>query len=124
MARRFFKCAGFASLIGLSGCNAPTVAPGIPGAAQIDMLTLISSDKTMFDHLMSWSSGKDCSSIYAEKGNHYCKEDEVVITPNVHCYKTLGRTTCYDQPDPFSNGHIAVGNNDHNLKDTKIGRQR
>lgn len=123
-ARRLMGGALLVVLAGLAGCGAPTVASGVPGAAQIDLLTVMSSDKTIVDHVVSWSSGKDCSTVNVEKGNHYCKEDEVVIKPKVHCYSTLGRTTCYEQPDPYANGQRELGNNDHNLKDTTRAARR
>jgi hypothetical protein len=33
----------------------------------------------------------------------------------VYCYRTLGKVTCYDRPDPHKGRHRRVGNNDHNL---------
>lgn len=97
------------------GACAPTVASGVPGLAQIDVLTVVGTDKSIIDHAVSYSSGKDCSYVYVEKGNHYCKEDEVQVKPQVYCYRTLGRATCYERPDPYNNGHRENGVNDHNL---------
>ena len=98
----------------LTAC-APTVATGVPGVAQIDMLSVIGTDKSIVDHVVSYSSGKDCSYVYVEKGNHYCKEDEKKIKAQVFCYKSIGRSTCYERPDPHNNGYRETGNNDHNL---------
>ena len=103
-------------------CGAPTIAPGMPGMAQIDVLTVVGTDKTIFDHVVSYSSGKDCSYINVEKGNRYCKEDEPVINPQVYCYRTLARATCYEMPDPFANGQRENGNNDHNMVTSHKGK--
>ncbi len=101
----------------LLGCAVPpTLATGVmPGVAQIDMMTVVGTDKSIVDHVVSYSSGKDCSYIYVERGNHYCKEDEVVIKPQVYCYNSIGRVTCYERPDPHANGHRENGNNEHNM---------
>lgn len=103
-----------AACVALGAC-APTVATGVPGLAQVDVLTVVGTDKSLVDHVMSYSSGKDCSYVYVEKGNRYCKEDEPVIKPQVYCYNTLGSATCYERPDPFANGHRENGNNEHNM---------
>ena len=102
-------------LASIAGCGAPTVASGVPGILQLDALTVIGTDKTIVDHVVSYASGRDCSSIYVEKGNRYCKEDEPVIKPQVYSYRTLGRADCYQTPDPYANGQRENGNNDHNL---------
>jgi hypothetical protein len=99
---------------GLTACG-PTAATGVPGVAQIDILSVVGTDKSIVDHVVSYSSGKDCSYVYVEKGNRYCKEDEPIIKPQVFCYKSIGRATCYEQPDPHNNGSRETGNNDHNM---------
>ncbi|MBM09293.1 MAG: hypothetical protein CMF69_06925 [Magnetovibrio sp.] len=95
-------------------CGAPMTMSGVPGVAQVDVLSVVSTDKTMFDHLVSYTSGKDCSAVRVEKGKRYCKEDEPIIKPQVYCYSTLGRANCYEMPDPYANGQRETGNNDHN----------
>ena len=106
----------------VAGCGAPTVASGVPGLLQLDAVTVIGTDKTIVDHVISYASGRDCSSIYVEKGDRYCKEDEPVIKPQVYCYRTLGRATCYETPDPYANGQRENGNNDHNLVTSHKGK--
>ena len=97
------------------GCSTPMTMSGAPAVAQFDVFSVVGTDKTIIDHLVSYTSGKDCSFVYVEKGNRYCKEDAPVIKPQVYCYSTLGRATCYETPDPFANGQRESGNNDHNL---------
>ncbi len=110
------------SLVLLSACTAPTVATGVPGVAQLDMMTVVGTDKTILDHVVSYSSGKDCSYVNVEKGNEYCKEDEKVIKPQVYCHNTLGSVTCYERPDPYGNGERVNGNNEHNMVTTQKAR--
>ena len=102
---------------GLNGCGPIAATPGgfnlISGQAEI--LSIIGTEKTIFDHAISLSSGKNCSSVRREKGLHYCEEDEPEVRPNVYCYNTLARVTCYKKPDPYLNGSRILGNNDHNL---------
>lgn len=88
----------------------------IPGAAQVEGAFLVGTEKTLTDHVISLSSGKDCSSVRREKGLTYCVEDEGDVMPkNMYCYKTLGRVTCYDRPDPYDGRRKRLGDNDHNL---------
>jgi len=105
-----------AGMLVLAGCAPPLGSAALPGLAQFDVATVIASDKTMFDHLVSASSGKNCSSVRIEKGLHYCEEDEPqAVKRNLYCYPSLGRVTCYDRPDPYRNNHQRLGENEHNL---------
>jgi len=92
-------------LILLGGCSSYFVVDGV---------SVIGTDKTFEDHFISLTSGKNCSTVRREKGQSYCEEDEITRLPNVHCYRTLGKITCYDKPDPYRNGQNKVGENDHN----------
>ena len=64
---------------------------------------LMATDKTLTDHLVSFNTGKNCSTVRLEQGRSYCREDEPNPMPaaNVTCYQTLGDVTCYTQPDPM-----------------------
>lgn len=113
--QKFLVCA---CLILLSGCGG-LAASGVPGVAQVDILTVMGTDKTVVDHLVSASSGKNCSSIRLEKGEYYCEEDEPKVTQNIYCYKTLASVTCYDRADPHQGRYQKVDQNDHNYVDRK-----
>lgn len=77
--------------------------------------SLVASDKTASDHLISLVSGKDCSVVRTERGLAYCVEDQPpIIKPRVFCYKTLGSVSCYDQPDPRRSPDELMGQNEHN----------
>lgn len=56
------------------------------------------TDKTVVDHLVSWNTGKDCSTVRSEQGRTYCREDEPNPAPQVHCYRSLADVTCYAEP--------------------------
>ena len=90
----------------LGGCE--TLVP-------LEAGTAVATDKTLSDHIISYASGKDCSSVRRELVLTYCKEDEVFIEPNIFCYKTLGRVTCYDRPDPYQGRQRQIGIIDHIL---------
>ena len=113
----------FICVAALGGCG-PMAMSGVPFLGQADALTVVSTDKTIVDHFVSISSGKNCSTIRREQGLHYCEEDEPEVEPRTYCYKTLGRVTCYDRPDPHANGAQKLGNNSHNLVDPLPKRQR
>jgi len=70
----------------------------------------MASDKTIGDHLVSFQSGKDCSTVRVEQGRTYCKEDEPNPIPDVHCYRTIGDVTCYSEPDPQRHLDDRIGN--------------
>ncbi len=96
-----------AFLVVLGGCSF------VPGLTQLEGAFVVGTDKTIEDHIISWSSGKNCSFIRTEKDMTYCEEDEVQIKQNIYCYKTLAKVTCYDRPDP-NPGRRRVDLNDHN----------
>ncbi len=95
-----------AGLLLLGACTGYGAAEGI---------SIMSTKKSLSDHVVSIYSGKDCSTLRIERGDTYCVEDEVEPKVLVYCYRTLGRVTCYDRPDPHKGRHRRVGINDHNL---------
>lgn len=60
---------------------------------------VMASDKTLTDHLISFNSGKNCSTVRLEQGRTYCREDEPNPIPAMHCYRTLGDVMCYAAPE-------------------------
>ena len=87
----------------------------VPGVAQIEALTLMGTEKTIADHVISLSSGKNCSAVNLEKGQYYCAEDEPIINQDIYCYNTIGRVTCYRKRDPYKGGYQKIGRNEHNI---------
>lgn len=96
----------FVSLLLLSACsNFYSIAPRslIKTAGNLSIISsavVMATDKTLSDHLMSWKTGKNCSTVRVEQGRTYCREDEPNPMPAVFCYPTLGDVMCYAQPDP------------------------
>jgi hypothetical protein len=83
----------------LAGCAG---AGFVPGAAQLEGASVVVTEKPFTDHIVSFFSGKNCSTIRREKGLTYCEEDEMQPgATKVYCYRALGGVTCYDRPDPF-----------------------
>ncbi|MCG8511833.1 MAG: hypothetical protein MI741_21670 [Rhodospirillales bacterium] len=93
----------------MSGCTF------LPEATVANTATVIGSDKTFADHVISLASGKNCSTVRVERGLEYCEEDEVIPKPDVYCYRELGGVTCYEKPDMRRGDKGRLGNNDHNL---------
>lgn len=83
--------------------------------AMIDGAVIVGTQKTMADHVVSVASGKDCSLVRIERGQTYCKEDEVAgPRPNLYCYRELAGVSCYNEPDPRRSEQARLGNNDQN----------
>ena len=96
--------------IGLSGCSAVATAPtGFPKLLGVNGVSVIGTGKTITDHVVSFTSGKNCSTVRKNTGRHYCEEDEVAVPDNVFCYTTLGDITCYDQPVPPVESKRTIG---------------
>lgn len=104
---RLLLAIAFFGLVG--GCSL------VPGVAQVEGAFVVGTDKTIEDHVISFSSGKNCSSVRKEQGLTYCIEDEPHIKQKIYCYQTLGDITCYDRPDPTGSRQKRVDQNDHNL---------
>jgi hypothetical protein len=87
-------------LLALAACNEISIF----GTASV-----VSTDKTLTDHAVSYLSGKDCYTVRKETGRSYCKEDERNPTPTVHCYRNLGGVSCYDEQNPYGDRRKEVG---------------
>jgi len=87
---------------------------GCTSIVGLDAISVMGTDKTIVDHAVSLSSGKNCSSLRLEQGRYYCEEDTPEIKTQVYCYNTLGTPTCYDRPDPKRPASEQLGLNDQN----------
>ena len=106
MGRLFLACAVSLALVGCKSPEnlapaAPIVAKAAAGTIILDAISVVNTQKTLDDHLMSLITGKDCSTVRASMGDHYC-EEKPEPTPSIvrttYCYKSLANVTCYDQP--------------------------
>lgn len=109
MARTTILCISLC--LALSGCMLST-GPGLFAAT---VATYINTDKSPSDHAMSLLTGEDCSSLEYAEGREYCtphapRRGAMIYDgpgqgrPDVgpYCYRTIGETTCYTQPDPLA----------------------
>ena len=72
--------------------------------------SVMATDKTIPDHITSYSTGKDCSTVRTEQGRTYCREDEPNPMPVAYCYRTLADVSCYAEPDPARQPGEVIGN--------------
>lgn len=107
-----------AVLFTLSGC---LLATG-PGLFALSTATFINTKKTVGDHAVTWMTGQDCSTLKYTKGEGYCRPregeevqdganygpDGTYLSMGPYCYRTLGRVTCYDQPDSMASGYARL----------------
>lgn len=90
----------------LAGCESLVVAEGA---------TAVASGKTLSDHLVSFTSGKDCSTVRTEQGLTYCVEDEPVVNQDrIYCYHSLADVVCYNSPDTRRTQDTRLGLTEHN----------
>ncbi len=107
-------CSPLGPLATVPNASGPAINGYIPGVAQLEMISVMGTDKTVLDHIISLSSGKDCSSVNIEKGEYYCSEDQPQINQDIYCYNTLGSVTCYTKQDMRGN-YQRLGRNQHDL---------
>lgn len=83
----------------------------------VEGVSLMGSDKTVVDHIVSLSSGKNCSTLRRDQGLTYCVEDMPQIRQDIYCYRDLGGVTCYDRANPHgpNQNQQRVDRNEHNL---------
>ena len=98
-----------ASLIALGACTL------LPPVAAVEGVTAVGTGKPLSDHVVSYMSGKNCSTVRSNTGRSYCEENEANSQPKVWCYRTIGQAVCYDRPDPYQGTQRKMGDNDHNL---------
>jgi hypothetical protein len=109
MVSRLAPLAALALLLPISGCYyltpggfsaAPKPLPNPYTLMHFEVLSLINTHKTLGDHIFGWITDKDCSSPRSERGEAYCRDwpGRPAPPPQVYCYSTLARPSCYAQP--------------------------
>lgn len=91
--------------VSLSACAPAEHLPGSALVAGAGIATLIATDKTITDHVVSLVKDEDCrTTAYFETG-HYCQphaeEVVTVVREPVYCYRTLGDVDCHAMPNPY-----------------------
>ncbi|CAA7619802.1 hypothetical protein [Magnetospirillum sp. UT-4] len=68
--------------------------------ANLEVLSVINTKKTMGDHLATWITGKDCSTIRAQREGAWCVDWPSPPAPpqQVYCYASLAKPSCFAQP--------------------------
>jgi len=90
----------------LGGCSAASTAQSAaPQGVFIEAATVIGTDKTIGDHVISFATNKNCSTVRKHLGKTYCEEDEIGRVDEVYCYRTLAKVTCYAVPAPHGETH-------------------
>lgn len=95
--------------IALSGCEAwngttkalRPITPPTVTYVLADGISVINTQKTIEDHVISLLTGMDCSTIRASHGDHYCLEPPEatpVVIRTTYCYKSIANVSCYEQP--------------------------
>lgn len=101
--------APLAGILLLSGCgwadqeslHASGNPPGIGATLMnLEVLSVINTKKTLTDHVATWITGKDCSTIRAQREGAWCVDWPNPPAPpqQVYCYSSLARPSCYAQP--------------------------
>ncbi len=89
----------FIVFLSVSACEyaAGNVALVVAGTG---MTSVMYTDKTLLDHGVSAAYEQDCSMLYLEKKQPYCRDwagqDETPVT--LYCYPTLGQPECHVDP--------------------------
>ena len=101
-------------LLGLAACD-----PASQGAlVGVSIVSLIHTDKTLTDHVMSSIEDQDCSVLHVVDKEPYCQDkpgaeapldsNDSVDQARSYCYRTLGSISCYRQPDAMASGYARV----------------
>jgi len=116
MVRRL--CLALLAVAALNGCSRSSLDEAVPSAGlekltpfesgyqalfAADVATLMVTDKTMVDHIVSYFRGEDCSSVRASQGDYYCRPIQLAYTPppEPFCYRSLASVSCFSSPNPY-----------------------
>ena len=99
------------SLLLTNGCSAISgSAPvGMRQVMVIDGVAVTATGKTIRDHIVSYTSGKNCSSIRRQLGQNFCEEDDLSPPEEIYCYNSLGNVSCYNSIQPFGQDTNTIG---------------
>ncbi|MGE4527820.1 MAG: hypothetical protein AB7D00_05575 [Rhodospirillaceae bacterium] len=106
------------ALLALGGCSLSSLDDAVPTAGledltpfgrgyqalfAADVATLMVTDKTMVDHIVSYFREEDCSSVRASQGDRYCRPFQIAYTPppEPFCYRSLADVSCFASPNPY-----------------------
>jgi hypothetical protein len=87
-------------LLLLAGCG----PDGLGIAAAVSGASIPVFHRTPIDMAVSAASGRDCSVVNLDKGEHYCRPREQAPEPPVFCTRSLGVADCWEDPSKLP-GH-------------------
>lgn len=101
--------APLAGILLLSGCawvSPDGLNPGMSAPNEgvalvnLEVLSVINTKKTLADHVATWITGRDCSTIRAQREGAWCVDWPGPPPPRqqVYCYSSIARPSCYAQP--------------------------
>ncbi|MBT3991638.1 MAG: hypothetical protein HN884_00740 [Rhodospirillaceae bacterium] len=98
----------FFSII-VGACSAVTSAPTMmPELLGVDGVTVATTGKTISDHIVSYTSGKNCSTVRRSTGQNFCEEDDLSPPEEIYCYNSLGNVNCFATPQPYGQGNSTI----------------
>ena len=98
------------AVMGLSACSGVSAyMANFPAMMGIEGVTAAGTGKTIGDHMASFATGKNCSTVRKNTGRHYCEEDEMAMPRQIYCYYTLGDVSCYAEPRPYGGSQVHIG---------------
>ena len=110
MKNKLIRPAILIGVVGLSACAGTSTGTAMfPNMLGIEGATVVGTGKTISDHIVSFATGKNCSTVRKNTGKHYCEEDEVAVPDEVYCYNTLGEVSCYSEPRPHGEPQVHLG---------------
>jgi hypothetical protein len=95
----------------------PFTAYTLFGIAEIT--SLINTQKTITDHILSAASGRDCSTIRAKDEGVYCIDKNKMKgpkKPEVYCYRTLADVNCYADHGGYDARKLPIGLSEKELR--------
>jgi hypothetical protein len=98
----------------LGGCEAAidvATSPVMVTAGALSVASVVTTDKTIPDHVVSLATGHDCSTVRYSTGGYYCTKPLPANTPvetRLYCYRSIGRITCYDKAIPGEEARLVT----------------
>ncbi|MBB4284700.1 hypothetical protein [Roseospira goensis] len=80
-------------------------------AGAVNIASVVASDKTIPDHVVSLVTGHDCSTVRYGDGGYYCVQPlpaNMPVETRLYCYRSIGGITCYDKAVPGENGRLVT----------------
>ena len=88
----------------------PWAEPAATAVAAADISSIVILHRGIIDTLYSAASGRDCSIVYLDRGQSYCKAQEPPPLPPPYCTRSLGVVDCWSNPEALVNLPPSVAN--------------